>query len=68
MEVQGELYVALDEEYILASEFKVVSEQARRIRHDGLPFVDSSTISRNLPAIRQAGIKCAKQLTLNLEL
>ncbi len=35
MEVQGELYVALDEEYILASEFKVVSEQARRIPRGG---------------------------------
>ena len=35
MEVQGELYVALDEEYILASEFKVVSKQARRIPRGG---------------------------------
>ena len=31
-EVQSELYVALDEEYILSNEFKDVYEQARRTR------------------------------------
>ena len=31
-EVQSELYVALDEEYISSNEFKVVYEQARRTR------------------------------------
>jgi len=32
-----------------------------------LPFVDSSTISKNLPAIRQAGMESAKQPTVNRE-
>ena len=32
MEVQGELYVALDEEYISSNEFKDVYEQARQTR------------------------------------
>ena len=32
MEVQSELYVALDEEYIAPSEFEDVYEQARRTR------------------------------------
>jgi four helix bundle protein len=56
-EVQSELYVALDEEYISPKEFKDVYEQARRIRRGRLPFVDPSTISRNM--------KSASQLTVN---
>ena len=43
-EVQSELYVAIDEEYISMVEFKEVYEQARRT---GRPFADSSTNSRN---------------------
>ncbi|MBW1805145.1 MAG: four helix bundle protein [Deltaproteobacteria bacterium] len=34
-EVQSELYVALDEEYISPNEFKDVYEQARRIPRGG---------------------------------
>ena len=34
-EVQSELYVALDEQYISPNEFKDVYEQARRIPHGG---------------------------------
>ena len=31
-----------------------------------LPLVDLSNISRNLPAVRQAGMKSTKQSTVNL--
>ena len=42
---RGELYVALDEEYISPNEFKDVYEQAKtNPAKAGLPFVDSSTI------------------------
>jgi four helix bundle protein len=52
-EVQSEVYVALDEEYISPNEFKDVYEQARRTR---LPFVDSSTISRNMKSASHATV------------
>jgi len=43
-EVQSELYVAMDEEYISVAEFQDVCEQAAA---RGPPFADSSTISSN---------------------
>jgi len=39
-EVQSELYVALDEEYISPNEFKDVYEQARRTRADVRGFIN----------------------------
>jgi len=48
----SELYVALDEEYISPNEFKDVYEQAGQIRRGGLPFVDSSTISKNMKSAK----------------
>ena len=39
-EVQSELYVALDEEYILPNEFKDVYEQARRTRAAARGFIN----------------------------
>src|SRR3990167_2346764 len=62
-EVQSELYVALDEEYISPNEFPAC-RQARKMftnRSDEHvpPFVDSSTISRNM--------KNESQLTVNRE-
>jgi predicted RNA-binding protein associated with RNAse of E/G family len=40
MEVQSELYVALDEEYISPNEFKDVYEQARQTRATVRGFIN----------------------------
>jgi hypothetical protein len=61
-EVQSERYVALDEEYISPNEFKdakMFTNRPDESRVAGLPFVDSSTISRNM--------KSGKRPTVNPE-
>jgi four helix bundle protein len=60
-EVQSELYVALDEEYISPTEFKDVYEQARRTRAAVRGFINYlKKYEEGKPANRESG-------TVNLE-